>query len=81
MQSQMQRQCESQSYMKGFWAENCLGKGLRNSELNFFFYFLISHTEMQTALLSKWKQIFFPFFKCIKKNPQPCIISLSNPNT
>lgn len=37
MQSVMQRQCESQSYMKGIWAENCLGKGLGNSELSFFF--------------------------------------------
>lgn len=51
----------NQSYMKGFWAENNLGKGLGNSELSFFFSF-ISHADMQTALLSKCKGIFFPFF-------------------
>lgn len=60
MQS-MQRQCESQSYMKGFWAENCLGKELGNSELSFFFL-LISHTDSKLLCYQNAKEYFFFFF-------------------
>lgn len=66
MQNQMQRQCESQSYMKGFWAENCLGKGLGNSELSFFFFF--PHFPQICKLLCyKNAKEYFSFFYVLKK--------------
>lgn len=80
MQSQMQRQCESQSDMKGFWAENCLGKGLRNSELSFFFFFSFPIQIYKLLCYQNENEFFFLFFNVLK-NPQPCTVSLPNPNT
>lgn len=59
----------NQSCMKGFWAENNLGKGLGNSELSFFFFlhFPCRYANCSAIKMQRNTFSFFFFFLFIKK--------------
>lgn len=61
LQSQKQRQCESESCRKGLQAEKFLGDGLGDSEQSFLFYhFLISRRFVNCSAIEMQRIIFFP---------------------
>lgn len=89
--SQMQRQCESESHTEGTIGRKVSRQGIGRFRAKLPFCLLVSHTDMQTALPSKCKGIFFPFFfffysfplppnqitNSYHRTPQPCIVYLS----
>lgn len=57
----------NQSCMKGFWAENNLGKGLGNSELSFFFFLHFPCRYANCSAIKMQRNTFSFFFLFIYK--------------